>query len=90
MATEQLDMTEKFSPAQIARNFKVKVNKVLGWINSGELIAVNCATNVGGVPRWKVSAAALADFQRRRQSAQPAPPPTRRRRRTEQVKDYFQ
>lgn len=75
------------TPPQIARRYGVKPAKVLGWIASGELVAVNLADGPGGRPRWRVSPEALADFERRR-SSRPTPKPTRRGRRLPAVPKY--
>lgn len=67
------EMATYYSPNQIAKSRGVTPNKVLAWINSGELKAINCATKRGGLPRWKVSAESLADFDKLRQSGPPEP-----------------
>ncbi|MFG0257277.1 MAG: DNA-binding protein [Phycisphaerales bacterium JB043] len=50
------------TPPEIARERGLRTAKVLEWIRSGELLAVNLATSPHGSPRWKVSADALAVF----------------------------
>lgn len=52
------------SPPQIARDRGVKPAKVLAWIASGELAAVNHAESALGRPRWRVSREALEAFDR--------------------------
>ncbi len=76
------------TPSQIARKYGVGVHKVLHWIGTGELRAINVATNVVGRPRWVVTADALADFERRR-SAQPKPAPRRHPRKKIDVIEFF-
>jgi excisionase family DNA binding protein len=78
------------SPPQIAKPLGIDPGKVRGWIDSGELRAVNVATNRGGRPRWRISLEELDAFLLRRQS-QAASPTTRRRRRRkrEGVTEYF-
>lgn len=80
-----------YTPRQIADSRQVDVMKVLHWINTGELVAVNYAKSTLGPPRWKVSATALAEFEKARQ---PTPPPERKTTsRTDDslpaVKNYF-
>jgi hypothetical protein len=70
--------TRMLTPPQIAARLAVKPEKILGWIRSGELSAVNVAKNVDGRPRWRVDPAELDKFLIRR-SATPAPKVTRRR-----------
>jgi len=74
------------TPPKVARELSVRVGKVLAWIRSGELAAVNVAQAVGGRPRWRIRRADLEDFLLRRQ-CQPKVKPVRKRnqRRTEGV-----
>jgi hypothetical protein len=60
------------TPNQIAKSRGIGVMKVLGWIESGELKAVNYATKRGGLPRWKIAPESLAEFEKLRASAAPA------------------
>jgi hypothetical protein len=60
--------TRKLRPPEIARLYGVSPDKVITWIRSGELRAINIATRVGGRPRFLVDAADLAAFEIRRQS----------------------
>jgi len=84
-------VAEWFTPPQVARERAVRVGKVLAWIASGELEAVNHATGVLGRPRWRVSAEALRAFDRARSNRSrmlPATPRTTRRAVTN-VTEYF-
>jgi hypothetical protein len=67
------------SPPQVAQRYGVKADKVLVWIRSGELRAVNVAARPMGRPRWRITEADLIVFESRR-TAKPPPPATRRRR----------
>jgi len=75
-------------PREVARLLRVGLSKVLTWIKSGELPAVNTAMTRCAAPRFVILPDGLAAFQRGRQAAQP-PKPRRRRRQAEQVVDYF-
>jgi excisionase family DNA binding protein len=66
-------------PREVAAYLRVSQDKVLHWIRSGEMRAINTATNLCGKPRWSVTAEALAEFEKRR-SSEPPPKPERRRR----------
>ena len=79
-----------YGPADVAEKYGCKVEKVLVWIASRDLIAINVATNPnGGKPRWRITPEALEDFERAR-STRPAPKPIPRTRRTlPPVKKYF-
>jgi hypothetical protein len=59
-------MSEWFTPPQVARARKLRVSKVLYWISTGEILAVNHARDRLGRPRWRISAAALEAFDRTR------------------------
>ncbi len=72
-------MNDCLTPPVLARRLGVDVHKILSWITSGELTAINCATRPAGRPRWRITEEAVAEFARRRSSA-PAPRQPRRRR----------
>ena len=67
------------TPPAIARRYGVKPDKILAWIASGELAAINVAERPGGRPRWRISPEAIAAFERRRSSRPAASPTTKRR-----------
>ena len=54
------------TPPTFAKSRGVKSDKVLHWIKTGELAAVNFATSPGGRPRWKIFPEAIADSERHR------------------------
>ena len=62
-------------PKQIAKELGVNVSKVLGWIRSGELVAIN--TSDSARPRYRISREAYAQFLESRSTA-PAENPKRR------------
>jgi hypothetical protein len=80
------------SPRRYANSRNINVSKVLTWIRSGELRAVNLAVRPEGRPRWKLTPEAIAEFEAKRSSTPPpAPPPRRPRRRFDAgVTQYFQ
>jgi hypothetical protein len=79
-----------YTPPQVARARNLRVSKVLAWIARGELEAVNCAERQGGRPRWRISAAALAEFDRARSSrASIVPSAPRRRAQDPEVTRFF-
>jgi hypothetical protein len=72
----------RFTAAGVARLYGVGMKKVLRWIREGELEAVNLATSADErrmLPRWSISAEALAAFERRRGATTNAKPPRKRR-----------
>jgi hypothetical protein len=81
--------TQWLTPPQLAAQMGIDPGKVLLWIQRGDLAAVNCASLPTGRPRWRISAEALQDFERRR-SARPTPrQPRRRRRAMAESGDFF-
>lgn len=56
------------TPPQFAAARGVGLRKVLGWIEAGELAAVNMAASRKGRPRWKISPEAIAAFDAGRTS----------------------
>lgn len=82
--------TEAMTPRQVARRYHVGVHKVLTWIATGQLAAVNVATDLARRPRWIVMADALTQFEQRR-AASPSTPPRRRRERrpTQDSLEFF-
>ncbi len=75
------------TPPEVAALLRVRVSKVLAWIRTGELRAVDVSTIPGsGRARWRISDTALQEWENRRAAK---PPPTSQRRRRPTVKEYF-
>jgi len=70
----------KLTPPQIAAQYGINADKVIRWIATGELRAINVATLPDGRPRWMVDVDDLAAFEQRRSAVPQAPKPTRRKR----------
>jgi hypothetical protein len=83
------DASRYVSPPQYAERLGVKPDKVLAWINTGELRAVNTATFRGGRPRWRIPPDAIIAIE----NSRAAKPPVRVRRRPREkppdVVEYF-
>jgi excisionase family DNA binding protein len=77
-----------YTPRELAKVLRVGRDRILGWIRSGELTAINTAPSRLGKPRFVILPSHLEDFQRARRAAAPAPPPKRRRRVAVPV-DYY-
>ncbi len=79
------------SPSALARRYGVKVHKVHQWIATGEIAAVNVATDRSGRPRWRIAAEAVEQFEAARSNTTgPAPAArSRKRRRQTNVKEYY-
>jgi len=80
----------KLTPPQIARMWGIKCHKVLAWIRSGELKAMNAAEKLGGRPRYLVDKSDLAAFEKGRQVI-PTPLQSNRRKHKNDscVTEYF-
>ena len=67
--------TAYLTTSRIAEKLGVNPSKVLGFINSGELRAIDVSHNKGvGRPRWRITPEALSEFELSR-SSQPAVKP---------------
>ena len=77
-----------YTVAQVAQRFQISTDKVLYWINTGQLSAINVATNQGGRPRWRIDAADLASFEDRRRHNREPQSIRQRPRRRPPVKQY--
>lgn len=83
--TDKEATTRCMTVPQYARHLGVATNKVLGWIRSGRLSALNVSN--GDRPRYVIPPESIASFEARIATQ---PPVQRiRRRRAEPVKDYF-
>jgi Helix-turn-helix domain len=68
------------TPRQVAERYGVGVHKILSMIDAGIIVAIDMRSPGSSRPRWRITAEAIADFERRR-VAQPKAAPTPRRRR---------
>jgi len=79
---------QTLTPPQVAKRLRVSPDKVLAWIRSGELRAVDVASRGASRPRYRVTLDELRVFENRRSThSSPTPPP--RRSRDTNVKRYF-
>ena len=79
---------KKISPPALAAQWGIDVQKILTWIRSGELRAVNLATDRNGRPRYAIDVADVQVFELSRQ-VQPPPPKVLRRRADPAVHQFF-
>lgn len=69
-----------FTVRQVAERLAVNSNKVLRWIGSGELPAVDVSQSKNDRPRWRLHLDDIERFELGRRSIAPPPPkPSRRR-----------
>lgn len=83
-------MTEKrkFTPPEVARLWGISPDKVVSWIHSGVLRAIDASTTRGQRPRYLIDVDDLAAFERAR-STTPPPKTTSRRREPEHIHQYY-
>ena len=60
-----------FTPPQLAKLKGIESEKILAWIRSGELRAVNLATRPTGRPRWRIKVEDWLAFEERRAAKSP-------------------
>ena len=68
----------KLTPPEVAKMWGITPEKVIAFIRSGELRAINVATRLGGRPRFLIDVSDLAAFEARR-AVVPQTKPVRRR-----------
>src|SRR5438067_13182400 len=90
-SAEVATIRTKLTPGQLARQWGISVEKVLRWVKSGELRAVNAASRPSGRPRFLIDLADVAVFEARRAvaSSPDANPVKRRRTQNGDVIEFF-
>gem|GEM_PF-1821054 len=81
-------MAQTYSVRDICERYAVGEHTVLAWIKRGELKGIDVSRRLGGKPRWRITAEALAAFEQLRTPTPPMPPVKRNRRRADVVEFY--
>jgi len=82
-------VSSALSVRDLCERYAVGEHTVLGWINRGELKALNVGRRLGTKkPRWRVTAEALAAFELLRTPSAPQPRAQRRKRPAEVIEFY--
>ncbi len=82
-------MALKITPPTLAKQWGISVDKVLTWIHTGELRAIDGSTRRGGRPRYLIDDVDIEAFEQLR-AVQPDPKPRRRRkRRADSVIEFY-
>ena len=77
------------TPPEVARRWRVKPERVIAWIRSGELRAFDVSSRPSvGKPRYRIPEDAIIEFENRRSAAQ-VKTTRRRRRQPVDVIEYF-
>ena len=58
-----MPLERRYSPPEIAKAWRISPDKVVTWIKSGELEAIDANTKRGGKPRYLVAESALNAFE---------------------------
>lgn len=87
MASSELQ--RYLTPPEIAARLGIKPDRVIGWIRTGQLRAVNVGDR--SRPRWKIKPADLAAFELARSNLATLPRAQPRRRRASQApaRDWY-
>jgi hypothetical protein len=88
------DAPAPFKPQELATLWRVKHDKILAFIHSGELKAFNVSSDPNGRPQFRIQPEDARRFQEQRQAVHPtgeqnAPAPRSARRRTIQSPKKF-
>ena len=78
----------KLSPPELAKQWGIDPAKIVHWIKTGELHAINIATDRTGRPRYAIDVADVQVFEAAR-AVQPPAPRIRRRRVDPSVIQFF-
>ena len=83
-------MTPHLTTSEVAARLCVNIDMVTGYINSGELLAINVARKGRARPRWRIPADALAAFeQSRAKQVKPVAPRRKKRKPLGSVIEFF-
>jgi len=83
------EVNRLLTPPEVARRWRIRHDKVLTWIRSGELRAINVATKPDGRPSYRVDPDDLRAFANRRAVATSPRQPNRKLRQKQPSKEYF-
>lgn len=63
----------KITPPELAAKWGISAEKVLSWINAGELRAIDASTSRNGRPRYLIDLDDVAAFEQSRTSVKAKP-----------------
>ncbi len=77
------------TPKEVAAEFGVNVSKIIAWIRSGDLRAIDVSEKRGGPRgRWRIENEAIEAFKAGRENRTAVKTPTRFRRRVESPDEF--
>ena len=81
---------QKVTPPELAAEWGITPEKILFWIKSGELRAIDASLlRAGGRPRYLIDRADIEAFEEARQVAPPMPSPRRKKPSTQGIVRNF-
>ena len=82
-------LAERLTPPKLAKIWGVKPEKVIAFIKSGELDAIDISKHPGiGRPRYRISVKAVMEFENRR-SVKPPPKRMKKPIQSAEVEKFF-
>lgn len=78
----------KLTPPQLGKRLGVDPSKIIGWIRSGELKAIDVSNAGSSRPRYRIDPIDIELFEQRRQVIA-TPKVSRRRRRDPEIIQFF-
>jgi hypothetical protein len=83
-----MTVSRSFLVKEVAALYVVTGGRVLNWIKSGQLRAIDVSEGTGKKHRWRITPEALAEFEATR-TVIPLPRPGRRRAKSGWTYQYF-
>jgi excisionase family DNA binding protein len=83
-------ISRRLTVADVAELYGCDANKVLRWIASGELRAIDVSERRGRKPRWRIDVDDLRAFESRRASTAGDSPKAPRRKRPARPPDFIE
>jgi len=77
------------SPPELAKRYGCKPSRVIAWIRSGELVALNLASPGCARPRYRITPEAITAFEQAKSTAPPPPKKSKRYRSPVTVREFF-
>lgn len=89
MKNKKVTIRTKITPPELAARWGIDWHKVIAWIRSGELRAIDASTRPGGRPRFLIDERDIELFELRRSVISSPKPIRRRRQQNQDIIQYF-
>jgi hypothetical protein len=84
-----LESTPMLTPPELARRWRVKPEKIVGFIRAGLLKAADLSSPGSSRPRYRIDAASIAAFEAARSASPPSKGVRRKRMKASTVTEFF-